>query len=127
MSEHFGHCPRQHRRIRYEIIARSKTASTTTTARITYAKVSLNFGLGTPGARQPDRRGGVLVDEVDIEVVKEVETDESNDVEARMVLLNPAEELTAVVDASVERVERVEEMDGALVTSEMSVGNTVVY
>jgi hypothetical protein len=111
-------------------MARSKTASTTTTARITYAKLSLNFGLGTPGASQPDGRRGVLVDEVDIEVVNEVEIDESNDVEVGTVLLSPAEELPAVVDASVERVETVEEMeemDGTLVTSGTSVGNTVVY
>jgi hypothetical protein len=107
-------------------MAMSSTASTTTTTKITYANVSLNFGLGTPEASQPDRIGGVLVAEVDIEVVKEVEIDESNDVEVGMVLLSPAEELSAVVDASVERVERVEETDGALVASGMSVGNTVV-
>jgi hypothetical protein len=86
---------------------------------MTYAKVSLNFGMGTSEAS-----GVAVAEEVGIEVVKKESIDERIDVEVGMMLLSPAEELSAVVEKTVESVE---ETVGALVASTVSVGKTVVY
>jgi hypothetical protein len=77
-----------------------------TMARMTYTKVSLNFGLGTPH--------GVVVDEgASVEDANEVYIDEKVDVAVGIVLLTAAEEL----DISVESVEETDGPDSALVAS----------
>jgi succinyl-CoA synthetase beta subunit len=74
--------------------------------RMTYTKVSLNFGLGTPD--------GVVVDEgVSVEDANEVYIGEKVDVAVGMVLLTAPEEL----GMSVESVEETDGPDGALVAS----------
>jgi hypothetical protein len=97
-------------------MVRSKSARRVTMAKMTYTKVSLNFGLGTPD--------GVVVDEgVGVEDANEMYIDEKIDVAVGMVLLRPAEELPAAFDMSVEKVEETDGTDGTLVAS----GYTVVY